>query len=405
MGKWGKLLGVVGIGAGAALAPSLLKPAVDGVKQDVKDAVTDEVIDEAKGLEQAKNNPLVNLFQSLVKALQGLLEKLGISFAEEEVTTDTSNPDNPVYVHKSAGAGRRVTNFFSNVYDRVTRPFRGQVAMSPEIRSIIHQAAERHGVDPRAAEAMAAIESRGDPHARNKSGAAGLFQFMPRTAAQYGLTNPFDAAANADAAMRLWKDNARYLRSRGIEPTPSMLYLAHQQGPAAAAILVARGDENVVDVLSRIHSREFAAKAVVQNGGKTDMTAGQFAGLWLGQYNGAFEKVQAAAVQRGERPTQQVASAASRPSPSRAEPDHQENASAQTQHSPTSATTAPAVRRRSSSPTVYAVAKPRHDAPEEAKPAPTESKTADNKNAARGKKRPWGNIIATSANDVTPHAS
>ncbi|MGA8220097.1 MAG: lytic transglycosylase domain-containing protein, partial [Candidatus Acidiferrales bacterium] len=50
------------------------------------------------------------------------------------------------------------------------------------------------GLDPQIALAQAYAESSYNPNALNpKSGAAGLFQFEPATAAQYGITNPLDA--------------------------------------------------------------------------------------------------------------------------------------------------------------------------------------------------------------------
>jgi soluble lytic murein transglycosylase-like protein len=49
-------------------------------------------------------------------------------------------------------------------------------------------------------------ESGFDPDARSPAGAQGIAQFMPGTAAGYGLSNPFDAAAAIDAQAHLMHD-------------------------------------------------------------------------------------------------------------------------------------------------------------------------------------------------------
>ena len=121
---------------------------------------------------------------------------------------------------------------------------------------------------------IAMIESSGNPKAHNASGAAGLFQFMPGTAKAYGLSDPYDPVASADAAARLTRDNRDYLTQKlGREPTPGELYLAHQQGMGGAEKLLTNPDAKAADLVG--------AKAVTQNGGTADMTAQQFANKWI----------------------------------------------------------------------------------------------------------------------------
>lgn len=123
------------------------------------------------------------------------------------------------------------------------------------------------------------IESGGNPNAQNpNSSAGGGFQFIDSTARAYGLTNKFDLDAAADAAARLAVDNQAILRrTLGRDPTAAELYLAHQQGGGGAAKLLANPDARAVDIVG--------AEAVRLNGGNTNMTAGQFAGLWINKFN------------------------------------------------------------------------------------------------------------------------
>lgn len=64
--------------------------------------------------------------------------------------------------------------------------------------TIINQAATSNGIPPQLALAQAQQESSLNPNAYNpKSGATGLFQLEPATAAGLGVTNPLDPVQNA----------------------------------------------------------------------------------------------------------------------------------------------------------------------------------------------------------------
>lgn len=65
---------------------------------------------------------------------------------------------------------------------------------------IITQAANEHGIDPALLAAVVKQESRFNPDAVSKSGAVGLGQLMPGTAADMGVIDPFDPAQNLDGA-------------------------------------------------------------------------------------------------------------------------------------------------------------------------------------------------------------
>jgi len=71
---------------------------------------------------------------------------------------------------------------------------------------LIVAAAERYGVDARLLWAIAYQETRFRPRLISPKGARGLMQFMPATAARYGLVNPHDPAQSVDAAARYVRD-------------------------------------------------------------------------------------------------------------------------------------------------------------------------------------------------------
>lgn len=160
------------------------------------------------------------------------------------------------------------------------RPSRAQVNAPAAIRDTISQAAVRHGVDPGALLKIAELESTFNPRAQNpRSSAGGLFQFIDSTAAQYGLADRFDPGQAADAAARLAKDNAASLRKvLGRDPTGAELYLAHQQGAGGAAKLLANPNKKAAELVG--------ADAVRLNGGRPDMSAREFANLWLAKAGG-----------------------------------------------------------------------------------------------------------------------
>ncbi|MCD9030009.1 peptidoglycan-binding protein [Luteimonas sp. BDR2-5] len=118
-----------------------------------------------------------------------------------------------------------------------------------------------------------------DAHNRT-SGAKGLFQFMPSTAAEFGLTGrEFDAAANTDAAATLYARNRTQITNRSAEtghaflsgaesPNGLDMYLAHQQGGGGYASIqraIATGEfsrsDTRANILGNLDQAEFARLA------------------------------------------------------------------------------------------------------------------------------------------------
>jgi soluble lytic murein transglycosylase-like protein len=69
-------------------------------------------------------------------------------------------------------------------------------------------------------------ESNFNPYAGSPAGAQGIAQFIPSTAAAYGLSDPFDPVAAIDAEARLMSDLIRQFGS------PQLALAAYNAGPA-----------------------------------------------------------------------------------------------------------------------------------------------------------------------------
>ena len=156
------------------------------------------------------------------------------------------------------------------------------------VADIVRQAAEAQGEDAATALRIVELESRGNPIAANpQSSARGLFQFIDSTWNRFGGGNRFDPNLNATRGVQLLAQNRDILRrALSREPEPWELYLAHQQGAGGATELLRDPNRSAVDAL-RAAGVRFPVPALTLNGGRADMTAGQFAGLWRQKFGGA----------------------------------------------------------------------------------------------------------------------
>ena len=142
-------------------------------------------------------------------------------------------------------------------------------------------------------ETISMLESSGGANMGTGEKFIGIFQIGPEVAADFGVTPEQlkDPRVNAQVAAKLAARNAKIIRARlNREPQPWELYLAHQQGAGGAASLLQNPSMNVVDVMTNVYGgdRERARQAVIQNGGREDMTAAEFAGLWAQKFGGAL---------------------------------------------------------------------------------------------------------------------
>ncbi|MBD9479324.1 peptidoglycan-binding protein [Pseudoxanthomonas sp. PXM02] len=178
-----------------------------------------------------------------------------------------------------------------------------------QILDIVERQAQASGIPREDFLRFAYIETGGrfNPDASNPSGAKGLFQFMPGTAAQYGIAGrEFDPAESTRAAAELYRDNMADITRRQTrsghdflsgQETPSGLdlYLAHQQGAAGYASIqsaIATGEFTRDDTRRNILNNISARDAERLTGHTTDELRGlgdrelatAFSQYWNGKY-------------------------------------------------------------------------------------------------------------------------
>lgn len=86
---------------------------------------------------------------------------------------------------------------------KITAAEQGTLA-NPELARMIHTAAQKYGVDPKLVSAVAEVESGGHQDAVSSTGAVGVMQLMPETAAGLGV-DPYRMESNVEGG-------AKYLR-------------------------------------------------------------------------------------------------------------------------------------------------------------------------------------------------
>lgn len=135
---------------------------------------------------------------------------------------------------------------------------------------------------------LAQVESHGDP-GEQKGRSTGLFQFHPDTfAAVGGHGDIHDVGAQTNAALALSRRDRQNLQQLGIEPTDANVYIMHQQGPGGGrALLTAPPEVSAVAALTPVYgSADMAKRAIVGNGGREDMKAGEFVDMWRQRWAG-----------------------------------------------------------------------------------------------------------------------
>jgi Transglycosylase SLT domain len=108
-------------------------------------------------------------------------------------------------------------------------------SLPPGIGVMIDEAADMVGLDRSLMRAIAYIESSGNP--KNVTGSyKGLFQLSASEFQKHGGGNIFDPRDNARAAaFKLTEEMLGFLEQYGRNPTPTEIYLTHQQGVGGLA--------------------------------------------------------------------------------------------------------------------------------------------------------------------------
>jgi hypothetical protein len=99
-----------------------------------------------------------------------------------------------------------------------------------EFRTPLLRAATHWNVSAALLAAQLMAESNFDPYAGSPAGAQGIAQFMPSTAAAYGLRNPYDPAEAIDTQAHLMSDLLRQFGS------PQLALAAYNAGPAPVEV-------------------------------------------------------------------------------------------------------------------------------------------------------------------------
>ena len=143
----------------------------------------------------------------------------------------------------------------------------------------LYDLAIRHGEDPAKWLALYQIESdsgknMGDPSDHKR--ASGHFQIKPEYFKDYNITR--EGTRDLETS---------FIATKNHHDRHSKQLQQKQQGWAGAKALLSHPNENVVDVLASIkgYDRQKAIGIVRRNGGRLDMTAGEFAQKWIDEAN------------------------------------------------------------------------------------------------------------------------
>ena len=96
-----------------------------------------------------------------------------------------------------------------------------------DIAAVIQREARRNGIDPLLVESIIQQESGFDPYATSPSGAQGLMQLMPGTAAGLGVTDPYDVEQNVAAGVYYFASHLKRFNDL------SLALAAYNAGPGA----------------------------------------------------------------------------------------------------------------------------------------------------------------------------
>ena len=133
--------------------------------------------------------PNANRGESFATTLAQEIKKQTPAATASDTAGNGANVANPV-VTESPTAQTSSTNQISSVNYSNT-------SADGDIDSMVRQAAQKYGVDPKLVSAVVEAESGGDQSVISSAGAIGVMQLMPETAASLGV-DPYDTRQNIE---------------------------------------------------------------------------------------------------------------------------------------------------------------------------------------------------------------
>jgi soluble lytic murein transglycosylase-like protein len=114
--------------------------------------------------------------------------------------------DEPLVTSKIAPARQRNAIYMPGEVSFTGRNDRPEVSIDRDgIERIVHEAADRHSVDPALVRAVIETESNWNPSAISRKGAVGLMQLMPTTAQRFGANDFYTPQQNVEAGVTYLK--------------------------------------------------------------------------------------------------------------------------------------------------------------------------------------------------------
>jgi soluble lytic murein transglycosylase-like protein len=105
-----------------------------------------------------------------------------------------------------------------------------RLELESRLRGVIENQASQQSLSPDLVRAVIRVESNWNPRAQSAKGALGLMQLMPATAAEYGVSDPFNPEQNIRAGVK-------YLRKLvdRFDGKTELALAAYNAGPAPVA--------------------------------------------------------------------------------------------------------------------------------------------------------------------------